>query len=180
MTRALKPVLVALAALTAAGCASTRPPSASVDSRLRPPPAAAPVVSVKATPLDQLGAEAKLAVFPNLSLQEVGGAVSLHAARCWRGPGAPFADLEIADEGIRARDLSGAEVLRLRYASISPTLNAVAFTGSAFTEDLEIEAADAVRGRSLCAGEIPAPNLNPAAPVARLLPARGAAPTTAG
>ncbi len=168
----LTPLLVALAALTAAGCASTRPPSAATpavtDSRLRPPPAAAPVVSPKPTPLDQLGAEAKLAVFPNMSLQEIGEAVSLHAARCWRGPGAPFADLEIADEGIRARDLSGAEALRLRYAAISQTLNAVAFSGPAFDETLELEAADAVRGRSLCAGEAPAP-------VAGSAPALGAA-----
>ncbi len=170
-----KPLLDALAALTAAGCASTRPPAglapspAVTDSRLRPPPAAAPVVSIRATPLDQLGAEAKLAVFPDMSLQEVGDAVSLHAARCWRGPGAPFADLRIADEGIFARDLSGAEVLRLRYAAISPTLNAVAFTGSAFSENLELETADAVRGRSLCAGETPGP-----APVASLARTPGA------
>lgn len=160
MNRALKLSAVALAALAAAGCASTRPPSPTapfVDGRLGVPPAAAPApFAPRPTPLDQLGAEAKLAVFPNMSLAEIGERLTRHAARCWRGPGAPFAALAYDETGLTGRDASGAEVLRARYAAISPTLNALAFTGSAFTETIELEAADAVRGRSLCAGEAPA------------------------
>ena len=177
----VKPALVALAALTAAGCATRapapaphpRPPPPAlsapapaptpvptpaapvVDQRLTPPPAAAPVIQVKTTPLDQLGAAAKMAVFPDMSPQQIADALSSHAARCWRGPGAPFPNLAIADDGLLARDLSGAELLRVRYAAINARLGAAAFTGPAFTPEIESEAADAVRGRSLCKGEIP-------------------------
>lgn len=170
-----RPALVALAALTAAGCATRapapaphpRPPPPAlsappptpappvVDQRLTPPPAAAPVIQVKTTPLDQLGAAAKMAVFPDMSPQQIADALSSHAARCWRGPGAPFPNLAIADDGLLARDLSGAELLRVRYAAITARLGAAAFTGPAFTPEIESEAADAVRGRSLCKGEIP-------------------------
>ncbi len=173
-----RPALVALAALTAAGCATRAPAPAPhprpvppalsapapipqipaapvVDQRLAPPPAAAPAIQVKTTPLDQLGAAAKMAVFPDMSPQQIADALSSHAARCWRGPGAPFPNLAIADDGLLARDLSGAELLRVRYAAINARLGAVAFTGPAFTPEIEAEAADAVRGRSLCKGEIP-------------------------
>lgn len=162
MSRAFALTALALTALTAAGCASTRPPPAPVAVAPAPPPpppppsAAAPApFAPRPTPLDQLGAEAKLAVFPGLSLTEIAEPLTRHAARCWRGPGAPFAALDDDAAGLTGRDGSGAEVLRVRYAAISPTLNAVAFSGPAFDEALEMEAADAVRGRSLCAGEIP-------------------------